>query len=336
VKTGAVTRRDLPERIEITATLRPLNEVDIYPKVSGRTEQVLVEVGDHVKAGQLLAIIEHRELALQTDQASAQARVAQSALDQAQLAVTEAQRNYDRAKALREKGVISEAEMDAATNALNQAQNQVRSAMSQVQASRSGAGLAAQTLDNSRVVSPIDGTVITRAVGIGAQVVPTRSMFLIQDVSSLKIQGSVTGAEFGRLVKGQKATLTVDDRPGATFGATVSTLSPSLDPSTRRAAIELVVDNVEGKLLPNMFADVKIDVGTLPHALVIPAAAVVATPGGHLVYVLDGDKAVVKRPKLGEVVDDVVVVNDGLDEKAVVLVAGQAGLTDGTQVKVQP
>ncbi|HEV8322595.1 MAG TPA: efflux RND transporter periplasmic adaptor subunit [Myxococcota bacterium] len=328
-------RRDLVERVTLTGVIRPLNEVDVMAKVPGRIESVAVKVGDTVKAGTLLAVIEHRMLELQEAQARAAADAAAAALDSAKVGLATAKLSYDRMKALYESKALALAEFEKVDAALKGAESGVRAAEAQVAMSRAAAGLAAEALHNARVVSPIAGTVTKRLVDVGTEAGPGRPLFQVQDVSALKLEGAVTAEDYARLKTGAPVRVTVDDLPGMTFAGKVATMSPTLDPMTRRAAVEIAVDNPEGKLLPNMFAHAAVDVGTRSGALCIRAVAVVMQPTGAVVFVVKGGKAVALTPRLGAGDGDWVAVESGIDEGESVVVSGQAGLVAGSAVTVR-
>ena len=327
-------RRDLVERVTLTGVIRPLNEVDVMAKVPGRIESVAVKVGDTVKAGTLLAVIEHRMLELQEAQARAAADAAGAALEAAKVGLATAKLSYDRMKALYESKALALAEFEKVDAALKGAESGVRAAEAQLEMSRAAAGLAAEALRNARVVSPIAGTVTKRLVDVGTEAGPGRPLFQVQDVTALKLAGAVTAEEYARLKPEAPVRVTVDDLPGVTFSGKVATMSPTLDPMTRRAAVEIAVDNPEGKLLPNMFAHASVDVGTRSGALCIPAVAVVMQASGAVVFVVKDGKAVALTPRLGAGDGDWVAVESGLDEGESVVVSGQAGLVAGTAVTV--
>ena len=108
VQAARVVRRDVTPAVELIGSVKPRREVDVFARVPGRAEQVLVEVGDAVRPGQLLAVVEHGHLEWQSRQAGAQVRVAQAALDQARLAAAAARRQHGRVKELADKGGSSE------------------------------------------------------------------------------------------------------------------------------------------------------------------------------------------------------------------------------------
>lgn len=322
IRTAKVARADVVDRIALTGTVRPRNEVDVFAKVSGKIESLSAQVGDKVKAGQVLATIEHKEIAWQAKSAQAAQAVAKANLDGAKL-------DYDRTLALFKGNAATQAQVDGA---------KVRLDLSQAQAAQAeaAAGLAQQQLDNARVEAPISGTVIRRPVNLGNMVGATMPLFTVQDVAALKLETSVDAAGFARLTKGAEARVFVDSYPDQVFSGKVTLLSPSLDAGSRRAAVEVEVDNASGRLLPNMFAHADIAVGRLPGALVVPRDALLESAGGVQLFRVKDGKAQAIRPKLGPSDGDKVVVLDGVAEGDEVAVSGVGGLTDGVVVRVAP
>lgn len=320
VRVGRVAPADLAEIVSFTGTVRPRNEVEIFPKLGGRIETLDAQIGDKVKAGQLLATIDHKEIGWQ-------AKAAQAALEVARSQLAGAKLEYDRTMSLFKGGSAPQAALDGAKVRLDLAQAQAAQA-------EAGAGLAQQNLDNARIVTPIAGTVIRRPVNVGAQVGQQVSIFTIQDVATLKLEASVDASGFARLQKGMPAKVTVEALPGETFEGHVSLLSPSLDAATRRAAVEIEIDNGSGHLLPNMFARAEVTVGNLKNALAVPKDAVLEAAGGAVVYRVKGDHVEMVRPRLGSADGARVAVLDGLSDGDLVAVSGVANLADGMPVKI--
>lgn len=321
IVTARVAHADLPLTVSMTGTVRARNDVEVFPKVSGRVQSVHAQVGERVTAGQLLAVIEHQEIAWQAKAAEAAVAVARANRDGAKL-------DFDRTKALYEGGAAAAAQLDGAKVKLDLTQAQVAQA-------EAAAGLAQQQLQNARIESPITGTIIRRPVNVGAQVSPTTSLFSVQDVTSLKLESSVDAASFARLHKGQSAEIAIDSLTGS-YAGKVSLLSPALDAQSRRAAVEIEIDNSKGLLLPNMFAHVSVAVATIEQALVIPREAVLESAGGAIVYKVDGEHVRSVTPKLGAGDEHLVVVESGLADGDVLAVSGLSGLADGVAVTVAP
>jgi RND family efflux transporter MFP subunit len=320
IRTARVSRSEVVDRLDLTGTVRPRNEVDIFAKVAGRIETVHAQVGDRVKAGQTLATIEHKEISWQAKSAQAALKIARANLDGAKL-------ELDRTEALFKGGASTQAQLDGV---------KVRYSLAEAQAAQAeaAAGLAHQQEANARVESPISGTITRRPVNVGNQVGPAQPLFTVQDVATLKVETSVDAAGFARLRKGAEARVTVDALPGQVFAGKVTLMSPTLDAGSRRAQVELEIDNSSGKLLPNMFARADLAVGRLPDALVVPRDAVAESAGGAQVFRVRDGKVQALRPRLGPVDGDKVAVLDGLAEGDEVAVSGVGGLADGAIVRV--
>jgi RND family efflux transporter MFP subunit len=318
VRVGRVERSNLGERVLLTGTVKPQNEVDVFSKVPGRIDKLNVQVGDRVKAGTLLGTMEAKEIAWQ-------ARAADAALEVAKANLQGAELDAQRTETLFQGGSAPQAQLDAARMRLSLAKAQVAQA-------EAAAGLARQQVQNARIESPIAGTVTRRPVNVGNQVGPQSPLFTVQDVATLKMDTSVDAMVFHRLVKGQRAQVTVDALPGQSFRAEVKLLSPTLDPSTRRAAVEIAVENERGALMPHMFAQATISVGELKNVLVVRREAILPAAGGPLTYVVSNGVARAVRPKLGATDGERWVVLEGLEEGQVVATSALGSLSDGMKV----
>lgn len=320
IQTVKASRAQMAEKISLTGTIRPKNEVDIFAKVPGRIESLKVQVGDKVKQGQTLATIEHREIAWQARAAQAQVSVAKANLEGARL-------DYERTQALFKGGAAPQAQLDNAKMRFSLAEAQTAQA-------EAAAGLAQQQVANANVDAPISGTVIRRPVNVGIQVGPQSPLFTLQDVAKLKLESSVDAASFAKLSKDKEAQVLVDAFPGQPFGGKVSLLSPSLDAQSRRAMVEIEVDNSAGKLMPNMFARAEVTLGTWPNILSIPKESVLEAPGGAIVYRVQNGKAQLLRPKLGNADQGRIAVLEGLVEGDELAATALGNLSDGALVKV--
>lgn len=334
VRTEPLRRHALAAEVRFTGTLRAIRRVDVVPEIGGRIEETFVEVGDRVKRGQLLAIIEHQSLVLAASQAKANRSAAAASLERAELDVETAERELHRVRELAQRGAASQAELERAETAVDTAAAFLRSARSQHRGAKAAAGLSADSLGDSRVLSPLAGTVTKREVHMGTRVNPGMVAFEIQDIDELELVGAVTARDFARLSIGQEVTIRVDARPDETFAGTVRTMSPSLDPITRRAMIQVAVANPEQRLLPNQFADATVVVERRTGVLAVSRDAVVMTPSGPDLYTVRDGHAVLAHARLGPSEDALVPVLEGLAEGEPVVVAGQAELREGLAVVV--
>lgn len=310
-----VARGEIAERVLLTGSIRPRHEVEIHPDLAGRIAAVHARVGDRVRAGQLLATVEH-------DQMAWQARGARAAVEIARANLAGATLEHDRTRQLHEGGAAAPAQLDAARVRLELARAQLAQA-------EAAAGLAERQVQNARMVSPIAGTVTRRPVDLGSQVGPQTPAFAVEDLSALKLESAVDGADWARLAPGAAAEVTVDALPGDLFRGRVTIRSPSLDPATRRAAIEIEVENASGRLLPGMFARAAVAAGRVEGALVAPRQAFVDGPGGPVAWRLAGGRAEAVKVRLGASDGRSVVVLEGLAEGDLVATAGQGSLSNG-------
>ncbi len=315
VPAARVTRGDVDQRVVLTGSVRARNAVEIHPDLAGRIEAVHAKVGDPVRAGQLLAMVEHAEMAWQAKAAHAAAEVARANLAGARL-------EHARTRLMHEGGSVAPAALDATRVRLELAEAQLRQA-------DAAAGLADEQVRNARIVSPISGVVTRRPVDVGAQVGPQTVAFAVEDVSGLKLESAVDAGDWARVAIGAAAEVTVDARPGERFRGKLAVRSPSADPATRRATVEIEIENGSGKLLPGLFAHAAVDAGKVEGALVAPREAVVEGPGGAVVWRIAGGRAEAVRPRLGASDGRSVVVLEGLAEGDVVATAGQAALAHG-------
>ena len=281
VATAHPARRTLVEAVRFSGVVRPRNEVDVSGKVGGRVQELRVDVGQVVKAGELLATIEHTELAFQSEQARAQFKAAEA----------------------------------------------------QVRLSQASASLAGKAVQNSFITAPFGGTITKRMVSLGMQVGPGQPLLQIQDLASLKLAASVTAGDFAKLVLDQAVSIRIEELPQASITGRIATLSPSLDPVTRRAQVEIAIDNSEGRLLANMFAHAEVHVGERTGVLVAPRAALVSLARGNVLFVVrEGHARAIPVADPGS--DPAWISVEGvLTERDALVVRGQMGLSDGQAVR---
>jgi multidrug efflux pump subunit AcrA (membrane-fusion protein) len=347
VRTTRVERTDLRETLTFTGNIRARNEVDIFPKVAGRIEELHAAVGDKVRPGEVLAVVEHTEIGWQArnaaaaeQSAAASVQAATAAISLAQTNVEAAQVDYDRTKTLFEAGSAPQAQLDGARVKLDMAKAQLLQARAQatsgqaaVAQTQAASGLAKQQLNNARIESPIVGVVTKRNVLQGTNVGPQTLAFTVQDLSALKLEASVDAASYVKLARGKTADITVEEFPDEVFKGQIDVLAPALDATTRRAAVEIAIENTSGRLLAQMFAKATVEVGQLKGALAVPQDAVLQGAGGALVYRVKNGRTEAVRPKLGTQDGKLVAVLSGLSEGDEVAVTGLGNLSDGLEVK---
>ena len=337
VRTAQASKKDLPQLVQITGSVKANNDVLVLPKSPGRVTKVLVDVGSIVKAGDVLATVEAVDMSLRVKQSEAQLKQAKAGLEQAKLQQSTARRGFERAKALRDKGAMTQLDYEQAESGSLLGAVGILSAEAAVALAEANLGLSQKAYDDTRITTPVAGVVTKKAVNVGTMANPAASAFSVQDQSSLKMEGSVPAQYVPQLKLGIAVEIAVDELPGRTFEGTVSRLAPTLDAETRRGAIEIALTPAEG-LLPNMFGRAQISFGSSADVLVVPATAVLSIGGEPAVYVISGSDgatvARVVRPKLGAKHFDEIVIEEGLSAGDAVVVSGNAGLKDGSPVSI--
>ncbi|MFZ5670495.1 MAG: efflux RND transporter periplasmic adaptor subunit [Pseudomonadota bacterium] len=280
----AVQQGDITKSVSASGSLQALVTVDVGSQISGQILKVFVDFNDRVRAGQVLATLDPQTYVsrLRQGQAEIQSRQAQVAQAQAQLA--EAQAAFARTKALFDQGIVARAALDSAEAALKTARANVQAARAGVAQSQAALASTRTDLGRTRIVSPIDGVVINRAIEPGQTVAASLQapvLFQIaQDLSKLEVKITVDEADIGQVQEGQSVRFTVDAFPDDTFTGTVTQVR--MQPETESNVVAYVViaqaDNPGGRLMPGMTANADIVIQQLRGVMKVPAAALRWTP----------------------------------------------------------
>ncbi|MFQ5701325.1 MAG: efflux RND transporter periplasmic adaptor subunit [Acidobacteriota bacterium] len=307
VEVSHVRRRDISSFIETNGTLEAENEVDLVARVSAPIVAILVEEGDLVEKGQLLARLDDAEFQAQT-------QVSRVELHQSQAA-------YERSKALRERELISPQDFDDAKSRYETAKAQV--------------DLDELQLGYTRITAPFGGLIVARYINLAQKVSPDTRLFRISNFDPLLCPIQVPERDLASLRLGQSAYLTSEAWPGTRFTASVLRVSPVVDAATGTIKVTLGVEG-RNKLRPGMFTRVFVKIATHTDAVVIPKAALSLESIGDTVYIADNDVARRREVTLGFTDGDSVEVLSGLSPDEAVIVVGRDGLSDGTPVSIRP
>jgi RND family efflux transporter MFP subunit len=322
VSVAAVVARDVPVEVRAPVDLRPMAQADVGSKTLGYLDAVLVDRGDKVTKGQVVALVRPSDL---PDQLSS----ARSALVQAQSSAALARTNFERARALAPTAVVSQQELQQAQAQLSGAEAGQAQAQSQI------AALGVR-LGETRIQSPLTGVVSQRRLDPGSLVGPPGggAIITVVRVDVLRVFITINEHDLEGVTLGKDARVELDALPGRTFTGRVVRLSPGLDPVTRTLDAEVQLQNHEGELRPGMYGRGAIIVEVHPKAPVVSANAVIISDQKASVFVLTGDT--VKRRAIVTGVDggEWLEVKEGLRPGEEVVVAGTDGLADGTKVRV--
>lgn len=322
VSVARVEIRDVPVELRAPIDLRPLTQADVGSKTLGYLDAVLVDRGDPVKRGQIVALVRPSDL---PDQLAA----ARSTLAQAEAAAALARANLQRAERLAPDGIVSQQELQQAVNAAAAAEATLASAKSQA------AGIAVR-LGETRIDSPLDGVVVQRRLDPGALVGPTAgtgSILTVARIDIIRVFIPVNERQVQLIQVGQQAHVELESVQGKSFSGEVVRVTPMLDPLTRTVDAEVQIANTSHELKPGMYGRGSIVAGIHKGSIVVPASAVQISNDRRYVFVLNNDR--VRRVEVEVGVDggEWLEVTAGLKPEAEIVTAGSDTLSDNALVK---
>lgn len=310
-----VTRRDVPQEVVYTTTVQAFAKNNIAPQSGNRIAKINVEIGDFVSKGQVLAEMDKSQL-----------KQVEYQVEQAELQMKNNEIEYGRLKGLYDAGGLSKSDLDAIELAYN------ASKLSYSTAKRSYDNL----LENSVLVSPINGVVTARNYDVGDMYAMAAPLFTVEQIVPVKLLVGVSESDYSKVDKGDAVVITADALPGKEFAGVVSRIYPTVDPATRTFTMEVKVNNAEKELRPGMFARATVTLG-INNSIIIPDVAVVKQQGSgeRFVYVLNEDGTVsYTKVVLGRRMGAEYEVLEGLEDGAKVVTGGQIRLKDGVKVIV--
>jgi RND family efflux transporter MFP subunit len=326
VAVARVDREDLFREITIPAEFRPYAEVELHAKVSGYVKDMKVDIGDRVKAGQLLAVLEVPELSDDLDHARAAERRAQADYRDAHLA-------YTRLVAVNKDHPNLIAQQD-----LDTAEARDATADGALAAAKADADKYQTLVAYTRITAPFAGVITKRYADPGALIQAgtasnTQSMPLVRlsDDTLLRLDFPVSVDYVRGIHLDAPVSVSVDSLGGRTFSGHIKRFSDKVDDSTRTMIVEMEVPNSSGELVPGMYATVTLRTAERPHALAIPVEAV--PEGAKSVLVVDAAHRVAeRRVTLGLETPARYEVLSGLDEGDLVMIGNPGQVPLGETV----
>lgn len=335
-----ITRGDLRQVVSATGEIQPVNTVNVGSQVSGTIDNLYVDFNSKVKKGDVLLTIEPSVLQASVDEAKASLVSAES---QRNLAKSE----YERDKMLFEGDMISRAELEQSQAAYEQSEQSVKRTQSQYERAVTNLGYAT-------IISPVNGTVISRKVDVGQTVAAsfqTPDLFEIaEDLTKMQIETSVSEADIGVIKEGQTVTFTVDAYPTETFQGIVRQirLSPTTTSNVVVYTVVIDVDNTDLRLMPGMTAFVTIIISEKDNVWKAANSAFLArtykhllendngaTPATHLVVLRDGNLIVIPFKKGLSTATETEIMSEELQigDK---IITGKVGATPASTKTMNP
>ena len=371
VQVAAAKRGLIHHIITLEAVLYPARQADITPKISAPVQKFLVQRGDHVREGQLLALLEDRDLkaaTLESQQLYEQALAAfqnasattmpedltkaKTDAANAREALDAAKRVYESRQALLREGALAQKSVDDAKVALVQAQSQfetteqhlnllqtvghqeqLKGAQAQLDAAKAHYESAQAQLSYAEVRSPISGVVSDRPSTIGGTASSSSALISIVDISRVTARANVPVHQAADIRVGRPVAIS---GPGGELTGKVTVVSPAVDPNTTTVQIWVEAVNRKELLKPGTTVQISISAGDMPDSIIVPAAALLSSDEGGEKVMLAGSDSLAHESKVEVGVregDDVQIVN-GVKEGDQVIINGGLGLDDKAKITI--
>jgi RND family efflux transporter MFP subunit len=321
------------EELLLTGALKPKEQVNVTPQATGRVQETYFRVGDLVTKGDLIAELEDDELQQQVRRAEAAIGVTMASLTQREAEFKNAQATLQRSEDLFKDGLISPQEFEQQKTSVAVFEAQTKLAEAQKTQSEAELRELNIRLAQTKIYAPMSGAVAQRYVDIGALVNPNTPLIQIVNLSTMVTLGNVPERSIGKLRVGNEAIVTVDAIPDEPFKGHVARISPVLDAATRSALIEIDIPNSNRVLKAEMFARIRLDLGSMRAATLIPRDGLVYRGQQPGVYVVEGDRPVFRAIETGMTREDQVEVLANLEAGTTIVGRGATMIREGDRVR---
>lgn len=297
----AASYKDVPQSDVYTANVEAYAKNNIAPQSPSRIQKIYVEVGDFVRAGQIVA------------------KMDEVSLNQSKLSMANDSLEYSRIKKLYEQGGVSKSDYDAMELKYNVTRSQYQN-----------------LLENTILRSPVSGVITARNYDQG-DMYGGSPIYVVEQITPVKLYVGISEMDYTRVKKNDTVTLTADALPGKTFTGRIARIYPTIDAATHTFTAEVNVANSDRLLRPGMYVRVTVNFGS-NHSIVVPDDCVVKQQGSGVrsVFVLQADNTVKEIVvTLGRHFGTEYEILSGVAEGDKVVVKGQASLKNGSKVNVQ-
>jgi multidrug efflux pump subunit AcrA (membrane-fusion protein) len=360
VRAAAVATRDVQRVVESVGTLYPFDETVISAEIDGRVDEVKVDLGDRVSAGQLLVHISEEEQRYLLAQMEAQLRQALERLGlknendrvqdiretpeprRARAELFDAEQRYKRIRNLVDQGIASQADLDQAESRFKSLQAaydstlfQTRNLVQEIERSKAQLDLQRKKLRDASVCAPYAGAVKERQVNVGQYVRVNTPLLTIVKTDPLRLRLEVPERMAPWIRTDQRAAVSVEAFPDRTFTGRIWRISPTVDATKRTFIVEALIDNSRHELKPGGYARARIATDRIERIRLAPSGAITYLYGSNKAYVVRDDHTIEARDvKLGDRFNDEVEVTEGLADGEQVAISGLSRLDTGVKVSL--
>lgn len=336
VTSARVEGRTVERSVEATGTLAAWDEVIVSSETQGTVSKIKADLGDSVKAGDALALLDQREATLNLEQAKAARQSAIRALEREQAKLEDASANFKRYEELFSKGMVSVSQFDNIRTGRVVAEAQLHEAEARVEEASAMHDLAKKRMSDTVIKAPISGEVSRRQVSTGESVKEKSHMFTVVSTGKLKFRGTVAESAVPMIRNGQEVLVAVEAFRDRTFKGRLTRISPALDAQTRTLEIEAEVPNAGGVLKPGFFARGIVLTQKEKSVPFVPEEALYSFVGINKVFVINAgavtELSVTRGMKEGQMIE---IAGAALKPGDVVAASNLQNLYDGAKVTVQ-
>ncbi len=331
VAVASVELRDLVERATYSGSVVANEQVSIVPRLSGLVRKVHFQMGDRVSKGDLLVEIDDAEYVERLKQAQANLRLSEAQHRRARTFYELSEKDLKRIQAAVEEGLSTTQELDTALAQRDSSYAEMEVAGAQVSRAQAAVEEAELNVENTRILSPLDGSVQMRHVDPGALASSSAPLLTIVNVDPAEVVVYVPESDLFLAEVGRDALVTLRDG-SESFEGRISRVAPALSFSTRTTEVVIDIPNEDGRLRPGMSAEISIVARQAQGALAVPDVALVHQPGHAEVYLVVDGLAYSTPVTTGIEDGEYTEILDGLAEWDVVVTNGQFRLSDGQAV----
>ncbi len=358
VSVAPAQERSLPTTLDVTGTLTADAQTDIASEIEQRVVEILVERGQYVTAGQVVARMDDQDAKNQLREAEAvEAQIRErlglvngQAFDpmktpevqQARATMERAEADHKRFVQLVEEGAVSRAEHDlrradylAAKAQHDTTVNQMRQLYQSLLAQRVRVAMGRKAVEDTIIRAPFSGVIAEKAANVGRYTKKGDRIATIVRIDPLRIELTIPEGAVAAVRKGQKVSFTVQSYPDRKFEGTIAYVGPAVRAESRALVVEAIVPNPKGQLQPGLFATAHIELPAVRPSVVVPASAVKNEGGVFKLFVVKNDRAEVRIVQLGREVSGSVEILRGLQAGERIVSRQVDALADGTLTATQ-
>ena len=326
---------DLESSLQISGNLVPQTRVEIRAKLPGTLSSLNVDIGDRVRTGQVVAVMDRREIDAQVDAATATVNVAHAGVEAAEAALANATLEQERARNLFERGALPKQRLDAADTGRRSAAAQRDLAQANLAQAQAALRRAGEVQRDATLTSPVEGVIVERHYDAGSLVGPgDEPVVVIADVRVMKLEAGVSELEAGRLRVGMPVRVTAQALPGQAFDGRLAAIAPEIDARNRHFRIEVRMANPGSTLLSGMYGSAAIPLERAAQVLTVPRDAVTTRDGKRVALRIEEN--VIQAVPVTEGLTDGVVTEIATGLKAGDTIVSDARQDVATGAKVNP